>query len=88
MNNGSQRIPQHQVGQFKCPECKDTVFQIVQGAVTFAFDRLDPGKMQPVPVTMFQCLGCHGFLVKDNVVGFKIVHKAGPPMDGDEWKAQ
>ena len=87
INNGSS-IPRHQVRTFKCPSCSDEVFTIVQGAVKFVFDALDPEKMQPMPVTLFECLGCHGYLVKHKTEGFKIVHKGGDSLkEGDEWKA-
>ena len=79
-------VPRHQVRIFKCPECKDEVFQVMLGTVKFAFDALDPDKMQPVSTKLVKCMGCGGFLVKSKD-GYRIVHKGVDEADeGEEWK--
>ena len=80
----SDKIPQHQVGVFTCPDCKDSVWEQVP-AVKFMFDRLAPDKMQPVPCPMYQCLSCRGYLTFTKEGGYKVVHKEAH-LEGDEWK--
>ena len=79
MNNGRPAIPQHQLGNFKCPSCGDEVFQPIK-CVKFSFDRLAPERLQPQAVQMMQCLSCKGFLTLSD--GKWVVVKE----PGDEWK--
>lgn len=85
MNNGA-GIPVVQRATFKC-ECGGSVFE-QKSAVRFAYDRLAPDKMVPVPQIMFQCMDCKGFLTKIDGA-WKTVHPGTntPPAEGDKWKA-
>lgn len=85
MQNGS-GIPVSQRATYKC-DCGGSVFE-QKSALRFVYDRLDPDKMVPNPVTMFQCMDCKGFLTKVNGA-WKTVHPESnkPPIEGDEWKA-
>ena len=77
-------IPQHQKAVFQCPDCRDSVWEVVN-AVKFVYDRLNPLDMKPTPVPMFQCLSCRGYLTTDSTGKFVVVHKEAH-LDGDEWK--
>lgn len=88
LTNGKQRIeiPREQVGVYRCPVCKDQVFRVISG-FQFAYDKLNPkGGMQPIPVTLYQCLGCEGFLKSHTDGTYSVVTRQTPPVEGDEWK--
>ena len=64
--NGQQMrpIPASQRARFKCPNCKDEIFEIVQ-RVRFITDRLDPEqKLAPIPVQFVQCAACKHYIVR------------------------
>ena len=84
--NGSQPgIPQHQIGLFKCPTCGEGVFEILNGC-QFAFDKLKPEEMKPIPRKLFRCLGCKGFLAPPTKDHGWIVVSREEHVAGDEWK--
>ena len=86
-NNGRKlAIPASQRAQFECKACKETVFRPLQ-CVQFYFDRLNVEDMRAVPVMMYECLGCHGYLMKDKTGMYVTAQRAEPPGPGDEWKA-
>lgn len=80
-------IPIHQLATYKC-DCGGELFE-PKSAVKFKYDRLDPEKMIPGPVQMFQCMDCKGFLTKVDGA-WKTVHPEANdnPSNGDEWKAR
>lgn len=86
--NGKQevnRIPPHQVGVFACTTCKDTVFEVVNG-LQFMFDKLAPHRgMKPIPVMLYRCIHCNGYLRQDKDGSFSVVHRE-EMLPGDEWK--
>lgn len=85
MNNGRPGIPPAQVAAYKCRTCGDNVFRPIQ-CLQFFYDRLKPEDMKPMQVTMYQCLSCDGYLMRDKTGMFVTVHREETPRDGDEWK--
>ena len=86
MNGPLNGVPRHQLRAFKCPECREEIFQVLPGCLRFYFDALKPDEMGGMPVNLVQCLGCKGYLIK-GADGFKIVHKGSEDAgEGEEWK--
>lgn len=66
-------IPPAQMGAFLCTTCNQPgVFQVAT-CVQFVFDKLNPDEMKPASVTMYQCIKCKGYLVKQKDKSFKVV---------------
>lgn len=86
LGNGRQvSIHPSQIGVYSCPECKDAVFKPIS-CVQFVYDKLKPSEMKPAPCTLYQCLGCEGYLQQKPDKSYVVVHRQSPPLPGDEWK--
>lgn len=82
MSNG--RIPAAQIGVLQCSTCQEPGVWEIVSCVQMIFDKLVPNKLKPVPVPMYRCIKCKGFLRQEKDGSYRVMHLE----DGDEWKGE